>query len=418
MENVYLGKKLLQDKEIPSKDNKKEEEDEDHSYSQLISDYRSGTTHSEEEQESSSSVDVLSQECSVTHDAIPDLLQQDVCMWKSLDTSDLVENAQKLLESVNRTLLKSETIAGLSEHSEVFNRSTDIASDSTLLESVSKTLPSVVTISGRSEDKNDVFHSEENFRLGKPRKPLGSMNKAISGHSGEENEVFHSNNVIEKESQLLNRTSLNSEQVANQSEQSIRGKPMVRCKSEDTSVRRRRLSSGRRRSVTAHNRTSSERRYSSDVSTYMLLLERGRGINLFASFSPSSSSSSSSSSFFFFLLFFLFFFLFSSFSSSFFSSSYFLLFLLFSSFSSYSTSSSFLLFLLFIFFFFLCLFFFFLCLFFLFFFFFFPPQPLAPWITGFLIYRLRKKSQPVLFVFCPSFSLRDVLYDSTDLSWS
>jgi hypothetical protein len=65
---------------------------------------------------------------------------------------------------------------------------------------------------------------------------------------------------------------------------SVDAKYMVRCKSEDVpSVagsrrRERKLSTGRRRSVTAHGRTSLDRRYSSDVSSYYVNLFKTNGL--------------------------------------------------------------------------------------------------------------------------------------------
>ncbi|KAJ9600594.1 hypothetical protein L9F63_026268, partial [Diploptera punctata] len=226
VENVYLGKKLMQ-----PETNKRDEEEEDHSYLELIRDYTSGNTHCKDQQQPSN-VDVLTQECSTTvHETVPDLLQQDAGIWRNLNTMDLVENAQKLLDSVNKTLLKSETIACLSEHNKLIN----------------KTFLKDELIAGRSDEK-----------------------KTLSQDGAE---VFHREKGEVDNMQTLT-DSVNRTLVMNDSEHKMKGKSMVRCKSEDSShVRRRRLSSGRRRSITAHTR-SSERRYSSDD----LMEGHGRGI--------------------------------------------------------------------------------------------------------------------------------------------
>jgi hypothetical protein len=163
---------------------------------------------------------------------VPHILSQEpkfLLSWKnleSLDTTDLVENAQKLLESVNKTLYNSETVA---------SRLEDVNISSVAVEQ------DVATGTGKCNKNTHVTSntflngSDCNVERGKEE------NAALKGS-------------------CVDRT--------------VESKSVVRCKSEDVpaahSTRRteRKLSTGRRRSVTAHSRTSLERRYSSDVSTY------------------------------------------------------------------------------------------------------------------------------------------------------
>jgi hypothetical protein len=165
---------------------------------------------------------------------VPDLLPQrprlllSLKNLESLDTTDLVENAQKLLDSVNRTLLNSETVVSRMKNDKVNKMDVE----------------QVVTVkTDRCEANADaVLNTFAN-----------SSDASVVTVTGE--------NAAAK--QLDTNKSGDT-------------KSMVRCKSEDVpseaSSRRkeRRLSSGRRRSVTAHARTSLDRRCSSDVSSYYL----------------------------------------------------------------------------------------------------------------------------------------------------
>ncbi|PNF33390.1 hypothetical protein B7P43_G04157 [Cryptotermes secundus] len=159
---------------------------------------------------------------------VPDLLPQEsrfLLSWKnleSLDTTDLVENAQKLLASVNKTLLNSETVVSRMKNDKVNNMAEE----------------QVVAVgTDRCKSNTDSV-----------------LNAFVTG-SGASVVTLTGENAAAK----LSGTNKSSDT-----------KSVMRCKSEDVpsaaSTRRkeRKLSAGRRRSVTAHSRTSLERRYSSD----------------------------------------------------------------------------------------------------------------------------------------------------------
>ncbi|KAJ9580091.1 hypothetical protein L9F63_004283 [Diploptera punctata] len=151
------------------------------------------------------------------------------------------------LELINKTFLKDELIAGRSDEKKTLSRSDSNIKElpsfenaKKLLESIKKTLVRSEIVASQTEDGAEVFHREKGD-VDNMRTLTDSVNRTL---------------------------------VMNDSEHKMKGKSMVRCKSEDSShVRRRRLSSGRRRSITAHTR-SSERRYSSDD----LMEGHGRGI--------------------------------------------------------------------------------------------------------------------------------------------
>lgn len=308
--NVYLGKKLIKDevseestnftqlpdrdtaptyhtKDVPVFDDADSVSSQDHSYLELIRDYTSATTNKlfgfdkELYKNSQSSVKVqgsmqgdkisdkydfkiekLNREfennCSMsefreednslnnladtvqtlpqkhvknaTSNPIPNVLSQEsifILSWKnleSLDTVDLVENSQKLLESVNKTLYNSETVASRLQNVKV--GSVVVEQDMEKGDGRSKKNTHIIANTFLNNcDSNIVTEEEENAAV------KGGINKTV------------------------------------------KIKSVVRCRSEDvattTSTRRkeRKLSAGRRRSVTSHARTSSERRYSNDVST-------------------------------------------------------------------------------------------------------------------------------------------------------
>jgi hypothetical protein len=310
--NVYLGKKLIQDEvsktstdstQLPDKDTAPADHTEDvtvfddtdsvssqdHSYLELIHDYTSATTTKlfgfgkelyknsqsgvsiqgstqgdkisvkydfniqglnrefqnnapvsefQEEDDSSSNLPDTIQALPQEHvnnaisNPVPDVLSQEprfILSWKnleSLDTTDLVENAQKLLESVNKTLYNSETVASQLKNVKV--NSVVVEQDMAIGADRSKKNTHIISNTFLNNSDSNIVKEEEE-------------NAGVKG-SG------------------INKT--------------VEIKSVLRCKSEDvpatpsTRRRERKLSTGRRRSVTAHARTSLERRYSSDVSTY------------------------------------------------------------------------------------------------------------------------------------------------------
>lgn len=321
MGNVYLGKKLIQDgvneartkcagladrgtapadhpEDIPVSDDADSVSSQDHSYVELIRDYASTTTrklfhcgkelynnsqNSASNQESSiqnsklgdkvsnkcdyniqgvgkklennalssklqEEDDNVSQFSDTVHtypqenvsngisNPVPDLVPEEsrlLLSWKnleSLDTTDLVENAQKLLASVNKTLLSSETVVSQMKNDKVNN----VAEEQV-----------VTVVTDRCKTNADCVLNEFVTSSGASIVTLTGENAAVK----------------------LLGTNKSGDM-----------KSVVRCKSEDVpsaaSTRRkeRKLSAGRRRSVTAHSRTSLERRYSSDVSSYYLNL--------------------------------------------------------------------------------------------------------------------------------------------------
>jgi 4-diphosphocytidyl-2C-methyl-D-erythritol kinase len=172
---------------------------------------------------------------------VPDLVPEEsrfLLSWKnleSLDTTDLVENSQKLLASVNKTLLNSETL-----------------------------------VSRMKNDKVNSVAEEKVVAVGTDRCKTNadSVLNAFVSSSGASVVTLTGENAAVK---LLDTN------------KSGDMKSVVRYKSADipsaasTKRKERKLSAGRRRSVTAHSRTSLERRYSSDVSSYCLNLFKTNG---------------------------------------------------------------------------------------------------------------------------------------------
>jgi hypothetical protein len=322
MGNVYLGKKLVQDgvrevrtkctglddrsaapanqpEDIPVFDDADSASSQDHSYTELIRDYASTTTRkpfqcgnelcnnsqssannqgssimdselgnkvseeyniqgverklennalsskSQEEDDSSSqlldTVRTYPQDCvsNAFNNPVPDLLPQRPTLllsWKNLenlDTTDLVENAQKLLDSVNKTLLNSETVVSRMKNDKVNNVAVE----------------QVVTVgTDRCKDNADAV-----------------SNTFISSSNS---------SAVTEENAAAKQLDTNKSGGA---------KSVVRCKSEEvpsaasSRTRERRLSSGRRRSVTAHARASLDRHYSSDVSSCYFNLFKANG---------------------------------------------------------------------------------------------------------------------------------------------
>jgi hypothetical protein len=308
--NVYLGKKLIQDKvsetstdstqlpdrgaapayieDVPVFDDTDSVSSQDHSYLELIRDYTSTTTNklfgfgkevyknsqssvsnqgstqgdkildkydfniqglkieyennvpaSEFQEEDNSSSDLpetlqtLPQEPvnNAVTNPVPGVLSQEhrfLLSWKnleSLDTVDLVENSQKLLESVNKTLYNSETVA---------SRLINVKVNSVAVKQ------DTAVETGRSKKNTHIISN--NF--------LNNSDSNIVMEEGENAALKGSG---------INKT--------------VEVKSVVQHKSEDvpaapsTKRKERKLSTVRRRSVTSHAKTSLERHYSSDVST-------------------------------------------------------------------------------------------------------------------------------------------------------
>jgi len=158
---------------------------------------------------------------------VPDILPQEptfLLSWKnleSLDTTNLVENSQKLLESVNKTLLSSETVA-----SQLKNEKVAVEEDAVGLTARSKNVDIISNTFLDNGDSNMLTVKEEN--------------DAVKG-SG---------------------TSKCADMIS-----------VAQCKSEDASLavsalrKERKLTVGRRLSFAAHAKMPLERNFSSDVST-------------------------------------------------------------------------------------------------------------------------------------------------------
>lgn len=158
---------------------------------------------------------------------VPDILPQEptfLLSWKnleSLDTTNLVENSQKLLESVNKTLLSSETVA-----SRLKNEKVAVEEDAVGLTARSKNVDIISNTFLDNGDSNMLTGKEEN----------GAVKGSGTNKCGDMISV-------------------------------------VQCKSEDASLavcalrKERKLSVGRRRSFAAHAKMPLERHFSSDVST-------------------------------------------------------------------------------------------------------------------------------------------------------
>jgi hypothetical protein len=172
---------------------------------------------------------------------VPDILPQTLTFflsWKnleSLDTNNLVENSQKLLESVNKTLLNSETVAGRLKNEKL-------------------AVEDAVGLTGRSKKNVDIISN-----------------------------TFLNNG----DSDIL---------TGKEESAAVKGpdtrKSVVRCKSEDAASavsalrRERTLSVGRRRSFAAHAKIPLERHCSSDVSTSCLVKSNSQCISTAVVFEP------------------------------------------------------------------------------------------------------------------------------------
>lgn len=158
---------------------------------------------------------------------VPDILPQEptfLLSWKnleSLDTTNLVENSQKLLESVNKTLLSSETVA-----SRLKNEKVAVEEDAVGWTGRSKNVDVISNTFLGNGDSSMLTVKEEN----------GAVKGSGTNKCGDMISV-------------------------------------VQCKSEDASSavsalrKERKLSVGRRRSFAAHAKMPLERHFSSDVST-------------------------------------------------------------------------------------------------------------------------------------------------------
>ena len=158
---------------------------------------------------------------------VPDILPEEstfLLSWKnleSLDTTNLVENSQKLLESVNKTLLSSETVA-----SRLKNEKVAVEEDAVGLTARNKNVDIISNTFLDNGNSNMLTVKEENG--------------AVKG-SG----THKRGNMIS----------------------------VAQCKSEDASLavsalrKERKLSVGRRLSFAAHAKMPLERHFSSDVST-------------------------------------------------------------------------------------------------------------------------------------------------------
>jgi hypothetical protein len=158
---------------------------------------------------------------------VPDILPQEptyLLSWKnleSLDTTNLVENSQKLLESVNKTLLSSETVA-----SRLKSEKVAVEEDTVRLTARSKNADITSNTFLDNGDSNMLTVKEENGAVkGSGKNKCGDMMS------------------------------------------------VVQCKSEDASLavsaprKERKLSVGRRCSFAAHGKMPLERHFISDVST-------------------------------------------------------------------------------------------------------------------------------------------------------
>lgn len=157
---------------------------------------------------------------------VPDILPQEptfLLSWKnleSLDTTNLVENSQKLLESVNKTLLSSETVA-----SELKNEKVAVEEDAVGLTARRRNVDIISNTFLDTGDSNMLTGKEEN---------------GVTKGSG-----------INKCGDMIS---------------------VVQCKSEDASSvvsaprKERKLSGGRRLSFAANAKLPLERHFSSDVS--------------------------------------------------------------------------------------------------------------------------------------------------------
>lgn len=163
---------------------------------------------------------------SVSH-LVPDILPQEptfLLSWKnleSLDTTSLVENSQKLLESVNKTLLSSDTVVG-----QLKNETTAVEADTVGLTDRSKKNMDIISITFLSNgDCTTLTVKEETTALKGPG--TNECGDTVS---------------------------------------------IVQCKPEDASLagstlrKERKLSVGRRCSFAAHAKMPLERHFSSDVS--------------------------------------------------------------------------------------------------------------------------------------------------------
>lgn len=158
---------------------------------------------------------------------VPDILPQEptfLLSWKnleSLDATNLVENSQKLLESVNKTLLSSETVA-----SRLKNEKVAVEEGAVGLTARSKNVNTISSTFLDNDDSNMLTVKEENGAV-----KVSGTNKCGGMIS------------------------------------------VVQCKSEDASVavsamgKERKLSVGRRLSFAAHAKMPLERHFSNDVST-------------------------------------------------------------------------------------------------------------------------------------------------------
>jgi len=158
---------------------------------------------------------------------VPDILPQEptfLLSWKnleSLDTTNLVENSQKLLESVNKTLLSSETVA-----SRLRNEKVAVEEGALGLTARSKNVDTISNTFLDNGECNMLTVKEEN----------GAVKGSGTNKCGD---------IIS----------------------------VVQCKSEDACLavsalrKERKLSVGRRRSFAAHAKMPLERHFSSDVST-------------------------------------------------------------------------------------------------------------------------------------------------------
>jgi hypothetical protein len=161
------------------------------------------------------------------YNLIPDVLPQEqtfLLSWKNLeglDTTNLVENSQKLLESVNKTLLSSETVT-----SQLKNEKLAVEEDAVGLTVRSKNVDIISNTFLDNGDCNVLTVKEE----------IGAVKGSRINKCGDMISV-------------------------------------VQCKSEDASLaistlkKERKLSVGRRRSLATHAKMPLERHFSSDVST-------------------------------------------------------------------------------------------------------------------------------------------------------